>query len=374
MKANNKPIKVVVTGGHHTPALAVIEELKRSGNFEFYWIGHSISLRGRGERAFSVEVRTIQKLRIPFYNLWAGKLYKTNLTEWLKVPLGFLHALYLLVKIRPSIVISFGGYLAVPVVLAAFFLRIPSVTHEQTVVSGWANRFIAFFVKKIFVSWKTSLDYFPKEKTMFVGNPIRKDIFTAKTNRFIFKNNLPTIYITGGKQGSHVINEAVRKSLSRFLEHYNVIHQTGSSEIFKDYQKIMLLKNQLSENLKTRFIAQEYFGEDEIGAVLSSAQIVVSRAGANTVYELAALGKPSVLIPIPWVSHGEQFKNAKVLADLGACLILLEKDLSSSSLLEAIDFVVANFDRYQKSAKQARKIVNLDAASRIASEIVLLLK
>ncbi len=367
-----KTKRVVITGGHHTPALAVMEELKKRGNFEFHWIGHLSSLSG--EKTVSVEARTVKRLEIPFYDLKAGKLYKTSVKEWFKVPLGFLHALYLLLKIRPALVISFGGYLAAPVVLAGFVLRVPSVTHEQTVVSGWANRFIALFAKQVFVSWKASLDYFPRRKTMLAGNPLRKTIFESKTGRFNFKNRLPTIYITGGKQGAHVINEAVRKALSQFLELYKVMHQTGSSEVFKDYQKLILMKSQLPKNLKSRYVVQEYFGEDEIGAVFSSCDLVVGRAGANTVAELAALAKPSVLIPIPWVSHQEQFKNAQLLSDLGASLTLNEEMLSSPSLLDAIESIFKDYDRYAVSAKKAREFIRPDAASKIASEIVRLVE
>src|SRR3972149_9710051 len=128
-----KPVKIVVTGGHHTPALAVMAELKKRGNFQFHFIGHTTS----------VEKRTIERLKIPFYNLKTGKLYKSGVGELLKIPFGFFQALGLLLKIRPKLIISFGGYLAAPVVLAGFILRIPAVTHEQTVVSGGANRFRA---------------------------------------------------------------------------------------------------------------------------------------------------------------------------------------------------------------------------------------
>ncbi len=364
----SNPVRIVVTGGHHDPALAVIEELKKRGNFRFYWIGHRFSLRG--EKTESVEFRTITKQGIPFYDLRTGKIYRTGLGEWLKVPLGFLRSLLILLKIRPNLVVSFGGYLAAPVVLAAFFLRIPTVTHEQTVVFGWANRFISLFVRKVFVSWKSSLAFFPKRKTILTGNPVRRAVFEEKTNRFRFSNSLPVIYVTGGKQGSHVINEVVRSALSKFLDRYNLIHQTGSSEIFQDYSKLTLLKNQLPKKLQGRYIVQEYFGLDEIGSVYATAAVVVGRAGANTVTELAALGKPAILIPIPWVSRREQFRNAQILAENGAALVLTEEALTSRSLLAAIDTVLNNLPKYQKAAAELRHLVDRRASARIVDEII----
>lgn len=371
MTSNKSPVKILFTGGHHDPALAVMEELKKRGNFRLYWIGHRFSLRG--EKTESVEFRTIAKQGIPFYDLQTGKIYKTGLGEWLKVPLGFLQSLFILSKIRPRLVVSFGGYLAAPVVLAAFLLGIPAVTHEQTVVFGWANRFISLFAKKVFVSWKSSLVYFPRRKSVLTGNPIRKAVFEEKTTRFRFRNPLPVIYVTGGKQGSHVINEAVRSALSKFLDKYNLIHQTGSSEIFQDYSKLTLLKSQLPRNLKERYIVQEYFGLEEIGSAYAAAALVVGRAGANTVTELAALGKPAILIPIPWVSRREQFRNAQILAENGAALVLAEEELSARSLLAAIDAMLKNLPKYRKAAAKLPHLVDRQASAKIADEIVRLI-
>ncbi|OGC38204.1 hypothetical protein A2V54_01435 [candidate division WWE3 bacterium RBG_19FT_COMBO_53_11] len=366
-----KPIPILITGGHHDPAVAVIEALQERGNFQFFWVGHRYSLSG--EKTESVEFKTIARLGIPFFELKTGKLYRSSWQELIKLPLGFLQALYLLIRIRPRIVISFGGYLAAPVVLAAYFLRIPAVTHEQTVVFGWANRFISLFAKRIFVSWRSSLRYFPSRKTVLTGNPVRREVFEERAPRFRFKNGLPVVYVTGGKQGSHVINEAIRGALSQFLEKYNLIHQTGSSERFQDYQKLSILKNQLPKKLQDRYILQEYFGLDEIGSVYSATALVIGRAGANTVTELAALGKPAILIPIPWVSRREQFLNAQILAERGAAVVLEEERLSSRVLLQELETVFSNIKEYQKAVGEARKLTNPAAAVQIASEIISLL-
>ncbi len=357
--------RIVITGGHHTPALAVAEALKKRGRFAFYWLGWTAP----------AEYQAVKKLGIPLFRLPAGKLYRSlSLNEILRLPLGLVWAFYLLIRVRPKLILSFGGYLAAPVVLVGFLLRIPAVTHEQTVVSGWSNRFISFFCEKVFISWEGSAKFFPREKTVFTGNPVRRSVFEKKTKRFRFPERLPTIYITGGRQGAHLINKTVRQALSEFLRSYNIIHQTGSLALYQDYQKLMILRRQLPPKLSRRYIVQEYFGEDEIGAVFGAADLVVSRAGANIVTELAALGKPAILIPIPWVSHNEQLKNAKLLEGIGLASILSQEELSPDTLFKKIAEMIADLDLHKVGGRGAKRLINLSAADQIAGEIVKMIK
>ncbi len=362
---SNNQARIVFTGGHHTPALAVIEKL--SADCKIYWFGHKYSMHGSEEE--SAEYKTIKRLGLPFYNLKAGKLHRTwNPIEWLRIPFGFLQAMFWLLKIRPQLIVSWGGYLAVPVVIAGWLLGIPSVTHEQTVVSGWANRFIAKFAKKIYVTWEESKQYFPSDKVCVVGLPVRDKIFNTKILRdYDIQKEVPTIYITGGKQGARVINSAVIEALPQLLDQFNVIHQCGNL----DYEK--LKKQTEGEEGRGSYILQPYFGEDKIGAVFNTADFVISRAGANTVYELAALGKPAVLIPIPWVSHNEQFKNAKVLVDAGSGLMLEQKNLNAKNLIAVCKKVANNLSGFEQGGMEAKNLVIYNAAEKMAAEIELLL-
>ena len=373
-----KDVKIVFIGGHHTPALAVVDALtqrtKKQKNKKtgIFWVGHKYSMwKDRNE---SAEYQEITKRGIPFYDLKAGKLYKTfHPLKLIRLPFGFLQAFYYLLKIRPQLIVSFGGYLAPPVVIAGWLLRIPSVTHEQTVIGGWANRLIARFAKKIFVSWKESLKYFPEEKTIVTGNPLRHAIFQVKNPLNPLHPLNPTIYVTGGKQGSHVINEAVKEALPQLLKKYNVIHQCGRSTVHNDYQELKGLSpacRQAGLKQRSRYILKDYFTEEEIGAVFAVADVVISRAGANIVYELAALGKPAVLIPLPWVSHNEQYQNAKVLANAGSAVVLEEKNLSAKSILLHSDILFANLEKYREGGRRAKKLVRLDAADKISEEIM----
>ena len=364
--------KLVFTGGHHTSALAVIDALCRCQmsdvRCQFFFFGHRYSMHR--EKVDSAEYQEVTARGIPFYDLKAGKVYRTfNPIEWFRVIYGFFQALIILLKIKPDLIISFGGYLAVPVVLAGWLLGIPAVTHEQTVVSGWANQFIAKFARKIFISWPESAKFFPKEKVVLTGLPLRKEIIALAREREKMPNSkwkMPnSIYITGGKQGSQVINQAIEGCLEELLSDFEIIHQCGSS----DFEKFLKIEDKLSEDLKARYIVKDYFPQEEIARVYRAADFVVGRAGAHTVYELAALGKPAVLIPIPWVSHNEQERNAKILERIGLAKIVLQEDLDSEVLLKACRGVGESSKEFKEFAKKARELVRLDAAERVVKEV-----
>ena len=307
---------LVFTGGHHTSGLEVAKELKKQG-WSILWYGHRHSLWG--DSSDSAEYRDVTAAGIPFYDLKAGKFYQTyNPLKLIRIPFGFLQSLYLLLLHHPDGIVSFGGYLAVPVVISGWLLSIPSITHEQTVVAGFANKLIAKFARKIAVTWPSSLSHYPN--AVLTGLPLRPELLGIK--------NLPAgrqvIYITGGKNGSHIINEIVFKSLSELTNNYKVIHQTG----FADLPKAESIKNK----------NYECFAYDSQKAMtaLSRASLVISRSGAHITYELGLLRIRCVLIPIPWVSHNEQLKNAEILAKSDLAIILPEKNLNSESLLDSI--------------------------------------
>lgn len=340
-------MKILITGGHHTSALAVIDELKkRNKEIELIWVGHKYSMVK--DVNVSAEYKDINELKIPFYDIKAGKFYGIyNPLQVLKILRGFINAFSLLLKTKPNLILSFGGYIAVPVVVCGYVLGIPAVTHEQTVVSGLANKVIAVFVKKIFISWKDSYNFYPKEKIVFTGLPLRKEIFTSTTNEFVFNNNLPVVYITGGKQGSHLLNEAVREILPEFLKHANVIHQCGDNSVNNDYEKLVKEKEALNEELKGRYYISKYIKSEQIGEVFKKSSLIISRAGAHSVYEFISLKKPALLIPISWVSHNEQVKNAIAFEKTGLGRVLYENNLVSSVLLEQVLDMLNNLPAYQ---------------------------
>jgi UDP-N-acetylglucosamine--N-acetylmuramyl-(pentapeptide) pyrophosphoryl-undecaprenol N-acetylglucosamine transferase len=322
--------KLIFTGGHHTSALVVAKELKKQG-IEIIWFGHRHSMWA--DKSDSGEYKEVTQEGIKFYDLQAGKFYHTwHPLKLLRIPWGFLQAFVWLIVEEPDGIVSFGGYLAVPTVISGWLLGVPSITHEQVIVAGWANRLISLFAKKIALSWPSSSKYYPRSKTVLTGLPIRPEIIDISTlNRR--KHVKPHLFITGGKQGSHIINQAIFDSLPQLLEKYIVIHQTGSSSTTNDYAVAQAI------NLPN----YSYFDFDSKLQIESfkQADVIIGRSGIHTVYELGFLGIPSVLIPLEKSSHDEQLLNAQLLANNNLAVIILEKELSTETLLSSIEQALA---------------------------------
>lgn len=377
--------RFLLTGGHITPALAVIAELRRRGFNDSVFVGRRRTMRG--DKRDSAEFEVIShRLGIPFINLTTGKIVRfSNISEFFdflinisKLPLGFIRAFVILLKHRPKVIISFGGYLAIPIVICGKLLGIPSVTHEQTVVTGIANKIVAKFVNKVLVSWEESLKYFDKAKVVLTGNPVRQEVFNITTNSFVINEKLPTIYVTGGNQGAHVINETVSAIIEQLLKKYNVIHQTGLTSLTRDYEKCLSVEKSLTGKTKGVYIVKGTIYGPEIGEVFNRGDLLVSRSGANIATDILALGKLAILIPIPWSINNEQLKNAKMLEHIGVGKILEEKNLTSEVLLEAIEEGMKNIKRgkdfngksLKVTAKKAKEKVNLNAAKLIVDEVL----
>lgn len=324
--------KIVFTGGHHNSALEVAKKLKKQGH-QVHWIGHKFTMSG--DKSLSAEYQEVTNQDIPFYELKTGKFYNVyNPLEYLKIALGFIQSLTYLLRIKPDLIVSFGGYLSVPVVITGAILKIPSVTHEQTVTAGWANKAISPFVKKIFLTHKEAIENYPSKKTVVTGLPLRPGILEDKEYQ---EPDPPLIFITCGKQGSHTINQALFPIIPQLVKDFQVVHQTGSSSVTKDKDKARRLKQSLPSNLRSRYQHKEYFFPAEATRYLKTSKLVVSRAGAHTIYELLYLNKPTVTIPIPWASHDEQAQNAQLLKQLGTAIILPQNKLTSKSLKQAIN-------------------------------------
>jgi len=333
----NSTPTLVFSGGHHTSALLVAGRLIESGT-KIIWLGHRTSMWR--DRSDSAEYREVTAAGIPFIDLHAGKFYRTiNPLKLVRLPYGFFQAFVILLSLKLKLksdfkgIVSFGGYLAVPVVFCAWLLRIPSVTHEQTLTTGWANRFISLFVKKIALSWPSSQAHYPAGKTTVTGLPIREDFSTLKLTPTTPK----TIYITGGKQGSHVINMTVFSTLPQLLAHYRIIHQTGNNSKTLDFESAKKIRENLPDQDRLNYTVCDYLLGPEVLNAYKTSSVVVGRAGAHTIYELAAVGLPCVLIPIPWSSHNEQLKNSNFLVSQNQAILLPQSELTPVKLLSSID-------------------------------------
>ena len=358
--------KIIITGGHHTAALVVAQKLKTRGH-QVVWLGHKYTMWG--DKNYSAEYREVAQAKIRFRELRAGKIsQKQRFRNCLRISVGFWQARDYLRQEKPDLILSFGGYLAVPVVICGWLRKIPVFTHEQTVVYGWANRLISHFSKKIMVSWLSSVRHFPAQKVVFTGLPLRPEIFKA-TKLAWFKNKRLTIYITGGKQGSHVINLAVEGALLDLLKKYNLIHQCGSSTVHNDYRRLQTIRKQLPAKLRSRYVVRDYIFPKDIGSVFHQADLIVGRSGAHISAEVAALSKPALFIPIPWSRANEQYQNARMIVNTGLAEILPQDDLSALNLEKKIEKMILSLNKYQRNALRAQTLIRLDATEKIVSLI-----
>lgn len=331
-----KPIKrVFITGGHYTPAKAVIDELS---DWEVFYVGRKFSMED--SQALALEYQELAKFPgIKFLEITTGRLQRRffvnmaqSIRSLLKIPVGFVQSFWWLIRFQPNLVLSFGGYVAVPVVVCAWILDVPVLTHEQTKVVGLANRIIRLFGAKV----------------LPFGVPLRQEILSAKptvTN---------TIFVTGGNQGARAINEVVVKALPKLIKKYSVIHQTGEWDGG--------IKNK-------KYKAVKFMTAAEMAANLARAKIVISRSGANICDEIAFLGKPSIIIPLPWSGGGEQEQNALALAKSGLVEVLKQEDLDSESLLKAVSKIEDNYKSFLAAAVKARELADSTAARKIAMEV-----
>ncbi len=349
---------ILFTGGHHNSTLEIAKATQKNG-FSVLWLGHKFN--SGDNKSFSAEFQEVSQAKIQFLELKTGRFYKKiGLFEGLKIIFGFLQSFYYLLKFKPSLIFSSGGYMAVPVVIVGWLLKIPSITHEQTVVSGWANKAVAPFVRKILLTHQSSLKNYPKTKTKVVGLPVRKELLDINNSK-VFHPKL--LFITCGKQGSHLINRAIFPLIPELVKKYTIVHQVGANVLTKDLDRARRIKEKLGKNSNRYQYAPYFFGKDS-ATYLRSAEIVISRAGAHTIYELILLNKRAVIIPISWVSHQEQDQNASLAKRKIESVVLSEQKLSPETLLEAIE----------TSNKRPKRKLPVKLTNNVTEKIILLIK
>lgn len=363
---------IFFTGTHLTPALAVIKELKKDPKrWQIYYLGRKYTMEG--DKTQSPESLLLPKEGVKFINIPAGR-FQRHFTCWtipslLRVPLGLVVSLYHLAKIKPNAICSFGGYVSVPVIIAGKLLGIPSLTHEQTITVGLANKINGRLVNRVAITFPESEKFFPKNKIVLTGNPIRPEIFQKDQAPYRFPQKKPQIYLTGGSQGAQILNETIWSILPKIVKNYNLIHQCGH----RDYSKWQKKYHRLPKEIKQAYFLTSYIESRFIGWALSS-DLIISRSGANTILEIGALGKPAILIPLPKTTHNEQILNAEFLASRGGGIIINQKSLSAPKLLIAIEQVMDNLSYYQEKAQKLKKQIKTDAAKRLVKELQKLTK
>ena len=342
---------ILVTGGHVTPAIAVIDEIRSThSSWTVVFVGRKYAFVG--DRHVSEEFRLIAKRGIPFQHLTTGRLPRypslRSLLSLFGVPVGVVQALAYILRVRPDVVMSFGGYVAFPVVLAAKALGVPVVTHEQTHHVGLANRIIARFADRVYVSFKESLPYVPAGKSELSGLPIRDTILKGSASTSLsVPGERNILYITGGSAGAVSLNEIVFPCIPSLVATYTVIHQTGriSESIARE------VRRRLPKHLRRYYIAEPFVHEDDLAWILHRARLVIGRSGANTVGEVAVLGIVALFIPLPWSAGGEQRVNAESLARLGSAVVLDQETLTPEKLLDEVAQADRHYDTYRNRAR-----------------------
>ncbi|MFF3060192.1 glycosyltransferase [Streptomyces sp. NPDC057909] len=384
LAALGRPFRLIVTGGgtggHTYPALTAIRttsaRLARLGtSLDVLWVGTATGL----------EARVAEREGIPFKTVATGKIRRSsnplklaspaNIRDMGRVPLGAAQARAIVSDFKPDAVLSTGGYVAVPIGLAAKFCRRPLVIHEQTVRLGLANRALARAATRVAVSSESTLPLLPdsaRATAVVTGNPVRPEVLSGQADKAIaalgltgFDRNLPTVYITGGAQGSVQINAVVRAVLPWLLSEANVIHQCGATSIEEARQ----YATQLPDTIRRRYLVTDFVGP-ELPDVLALADVVIARSGAGTVAELTALGKPSVLIPLATSAGNEQEHNALHLQQAGAAVALLKEAVTPNGLRSAVAPILSSPEQRRQMAERARTLGRPDAAERLAEVLL----
>ena len=342
--------KIVLTGGgtagHVTPNIALLPFLKQAG-YEIYYIG------SKG----GIEEKLIRQRGIPYYGISSGKLRRyfdwKNFTDPFRVIRGYSQARRILRQLKPDVLFSKGGFVSVPVVRAASRLHIRTIIHESDMTPGLANRLAIPAADKVCCSCPETLQYLPENKAVLSGSPIRMDLLSGSRKTALSllhweESDKPTLLVTGGSLGAVAINNAVRDGLDELLKEFRIIHLCG--------------RNHLEPSLEGRdgYVQFEYV-EDELKHLYALSDLVLSRAGANSICELLALNKPNLLIPLSAAaSRGDQILNADSYRKQGYSMVLQEEKLTPQSLLDALRQLNRDKESYISTMTKSSQINAID--------------
>ncbi|MDB2447202.1 undecaprenyldiphospho-muramoylpentapeptide beta-N-acetylglucosaminyltransferase [bacterium] len=329
MSANSRNIKIVMTGGgtagHVVPHLALLPGMKKR-SWETFYIGSA-----------GIEKTMIEKTDVPFYTISAGKLRRyfslQNFLDVFKVMFGCVQSLMFLMKIRPNLVFSKGGFVSVPVAVAAWALRIPVVTHESDLTPGLANKIVKRFCKKILFTFPETSKYLPKDIGVYVGSPVREEIFTGqksdgyKVTGFSSEDSRPVVLVMGGSLGAKKLNDLIASDIADLTKEFRFVHLTGKGK-------------KVIEN-RDGYVSFEFLSE-ELKDVYAMTDLIVARSGANSIFEFLALNKPMMLVPLEAGSRGDQLQNATSFVESGFATLKREGELKEGDLLQALKELHSN--------------------------------
>lgn len=356
------------TAGHVYPLIAIIREIKKQysqNDLHFFYVGPKDDFAAALLTKEGVYIKTI----------FAGKLrryfsFQNFVDIFFKFPAGFFQAFYHIFVISPDLIFSKGGYGSLPAVFAGRILMTPIFLHESDIVPGMANKIAARFAVEIFTAFPAEkTGAFPAGKMICVGNPIRKELFLPQEKDTIRLNgNRPLLLIIGGSQGAQIINERVMTVLEQLTKEFEIIHQVGqlNFQTIKDDSNVIFGEH----DEKMFYHIFPFLNEEELRFAYAKANLIISRAGAGSVFEIAAAGKPSILIPLANAAQNHQVRNAYAYSELGAAIVLEEANFTPRFFLERIKFLFDNPQKLETMSKKAKEFSKPEAAELIAQYII----
>lgn len=364
------------TGGHIFPIVAIAREIKRlqienypREELQLFYLGPKEPLSQLFLSQEEIKAKSILagKIRRYFSPL---SLIQNFFDIFFKIPLGILQAFYYIFFLSPDLIFSKGGYGSFPVVIAGWILGVPIFLHESDIAPGLANKIISRFSLIVFISFPKT-EYFPLNKMVLVGNPIRRELLEGSKEeaqkRFKLSREKPLILILGGSQGAQRINDMILDILSELLENYEIIHQCGE----QNFGEIRAEANAvISENQQRFYHLYPFLDEIEISNAYQAADLVVSRAGSGSIFEIAALGKVSILVPLPEAAQNHQLKNAYEFSQNGRALVIEEANLTPHFFFDRLKYLFSH-PREMEEIKRRAKEFSQPQAAQIVTQYLL---
>jgi len=348
------------TGGHIYPGIAIANEIKeREAGSEILFVGTANGLETKIIPSHGMRLKLIRASGMK------GKSLTALVKSVLIIPMGFLQAMYIIFSFRPDIVIGVGGYASGPTVLCAAMLLLPTMILEQNFYPGVTNRILSKVVKRVAINFESSRQFFNKNKVAVTGNPVRKDITKGSREEALrlwgLGDDRFTLFVFGGSQGARKINQSIVEALPHFEKYSDllqIIHQTGKA----DFESV---KEGYTRSKIKSYVAPYI---NEMNHAYAVSDLVLCRAGAIALSEIAACGKASILVPFPYASDNHQELNARVLVDGGAALMVSDRELSGETLARAVTGFMTERDKIKEMEKNSIKFSRTDATSKIVNE------
>jgi UDP-N-acetylglucosamine--N-acetylmuramyl-(pentapeptide) pyrophosphoryl-undecaprenol N-acetylglucosamine transferase len=356
------------TGGHIFPIVAVVREIRRiypKKNLEFYYLGpkddfSQIMLRGE-----DFIIKTIVSGKLRRYFSW-----QNFIDIIFKIPFGTIQSFLYLLAIKPDLIFSKGGSGSIAVTFSARILRIPVFIHESDVVPGLSNQKAAKWAKKIFVSFPKT-EFFDPEKVTLVGNPIRKEVLEGDKKiaeeMFDLTFSKPVFLILGGSQGAEAINDFILRILNILLKDYEVIHVTGKENLQEVSAEAQVV---VEKDLDRYYHPVGFLDEEKIKHAYKAADLIISRSGSGSIFEIAGVGKPSILIPLPGAAANHQAKNAYVYAQTGAAEVFEQSNLTPNLFMDKVELLFLHPEKIEEMKQAALAFATPLASRAIAREIL----